>query len=250
MPIQETSPADDSATLAAQVADLLAPHWPAYRARWRQPAGAPDEVPFDALVSGPGMRRHLDDFCDTRPGQDRRGMASLWIQWYLVVAWPPLFTAALLCGRLPELEGPHAALVLDAEGKPEAIAAGDPVQVLDEPDPALDALVHAHAAPLIEQLSCAADMAPRVAWSNASNVLGWYLAEARAFADADALAPGWRLLREPVRGNGMPNPLHVPGAATASPGERPARRVCCLRYRLDTHPYCTDCPITPERRIP
>jgi len=154
----------------------------------------------------------------------------------------------LLCGRLPDLAGSRAALVLDAECKPAALVAGDPVQTLADPDPALEALVDAHAAPLIERLSHAADMAPRVAWSNASNVLGWFLAEAGTFADADALAPGWRLLREPVRHNGMANPLHVPGTSQTSPGERPGRRVCCLRYRLDAHPYCTDCPISPQRR--
>lgn len=175
-------------------------------------------------------------------------MASLWIQWYLVVTWPPLFTAALLCGRLPDLRGAHAGLVLDADSKPVALAAGDPLQVVDDPYTALQAVVDRHAAPLIEQVSRSAGMAPRVAWSNASNVLGWYLAEADAFAGPDALAPGWRLLCEPGRPNGAANPLYLPQAAATRRGQRPGRRVCCLRYRLDAHPYCSDCPIPPRRR--
>lgn len=238
----------DGPGLASRVSELLAPHWPFYRDRLRIPTGTPAEMTLDRLARPEEMAVRLADFARTRPGQDIRGMASLWIQWYLVTAWPPLVAAVLLLDRRPDLDPARTLLVLDDEHKPEAIAIEAEAGVGNDPAALLAALVHGQAAPLIDSMSRAAGMAPRVGWSNAANVLGWFLVEAAAIADAEALVPGWRLLQERRRPDGTRNPLCIADFGNRSPDGRPGRRVCCLRYRLDCHPYCSDCPVAPPHR--
>lgn len=244
--VDETSGAD----LVQEVTALLAPRWPFYRDRLRAATGGSAEVSFERLVRPGELSARLAAFARSQPHQDRRGMASLWLQWYLVTAWPPVLTAVLLLERSPLLEPARSALVLDAEGRPEALALEpDATAVEQGTDALLHALAYRQAAPLIAGMSRAAGMAPRVGWSNAANVLGWFLVEAAAMADPARLAPGWRLLRARQRPDGGPNPLHVTDLGRAlSPDTRPPRRVCCLRYRLTDHPYCADCPIPDTRR--
>lgn len=240
--------AGDGPELASRVSELLAPHWPFYRDRLRIPTGNPAEVTLDRLARPEETAVRLADFARTRPGQDIRGMASLWIQWYLVTAWPPVLAAVLLLGRRPDLDPGRTALVIDDEAKPEAIAIEAETGVSNDPAALLEALVHGQGASLIDGMSRAAGMAPRVGWSNAANVLGWFLAEAAAIADPDALAPGWRLLRQRRRPGRAPNPLCIADFGKCSSDGRPGRRVCCLRYLLDCHSYCADCPVPLHRR--
>lgn len=247
MPVADSAQDLADPDLPRQVTRLLAPRWPFYDDRLRSPAGSHAEVALDRLVRPRALAERLAVFARSYPGEDLRGLASLWLQWYLVTAWPPVMTAVLLLGRDLDLDPARSALVLDAAGKPEAIAlqaagrAGDP-------HARLEAFVHGHAAPLLDGMSRAACMAPRVAWSNAANVLGWFLVEAETVADPARLAPGWRLMREPRRRDGAPNPLCIADFDNGPPAARPARRVCCLRFLLTQHPYCTDCPIPAHRR--
>ncbi len=176
------------------------------------------------------------------PGEDLRGVGSLWVQWYAVTVWPPLVTAILLQGTAPWLASRETELLVDEDGCPSGlriapgVQSGDPATLLDE-------LTHDHAAPLIDTIAGATATAPRVPWSNVANVLGWMLGELGAIADEATLAPGYELLTRRRGSDGHPNPLYTGAACMAATG-RPARRVCCLRYRLSGFGYCGDCPIT------
>lgn len=235
--------------LGRDVSDLLAPRWPFYRDRLRGLAGGRGEVPFDRLRHPDELSVRLTRFTQSFPGQDLRGVASLWLQWYLVTVWPPVLAAILLLDRRPLLDPARSALVLDAGDRPEAIALdGGTARAGTEPGEILCTLAYRQAAPLIAGMSHAAGMAPRVGWSNAANVLGWFLVEAAALAEPARLAPGWELLRERHHPDGGRNPLDVTDLGRDTPAARPPRRVCCLRYRLAEHPYCSDCPIPADRR--
>jgi ferric iron reductase protein FhuF len=203
---------------------------------------AGDAVRLNGADASRALRDCFERWCRGMPGEDRRGLGSLWTQWYAVTVWPPIVTGILLLGRAPRFEHRETRLVVDEDGCPSGLGIASDAR---DGDPAtlLDRLTDAHAAPLIETVAEATATAPRVPWSNVANVLGWMLSELAAIADEATLAPGYDLLRQRQRPDGRPNPLYLGASRVAAPG-RPARRVCCLRYRLSGFGYCGDCPIT------
>lgn len=220
---------------------LLRERWPFCTDRIVHQEGTSHAIP----LIGPDARQALvaafEQYCRTMPGEDLRGLGSLWAQWYAVTVWPPLVTGILLRGAAPRLDAADTALLVDEDGCPSGLRiaatqrAGDPAALLDM-------LAHGHTRPLLAVVSDATATAPRVPWSNVANVFGWMLGELAAIADATALAPGYALLAQRRLADGRPNPLYT-GADCVPATGRPPRRVCCLRYRLSGFGYCGDCPI-------
>ena len=232
-------PADGPAYAAALAAELDG-HWPGLAARVSAADGDGRTLEPDDLGRPEALADCLARFARAHPDTDERALASLWIQWYAATTWPALAAGAVVLGVGPPPD--QAAIVLDEEARPVGVRvrAVEPV----EPGMFLEALARRQAGPLMAA-AAATGLSPRVPWSNAINVLGWMLDHLRAVAGEARLAPAFDVLARPRWGDGTPNPLAGGGACG---GGRPARRVCCLRYRLQGFDYCGDCPIPPARR--
>lgn len=220
---------------------LLRERWPFFSDRIVHRALVGQAIPLTGPGASDGLGACFERWCRTMPGEDPRGLGSLWTQWYAVTVWPPLITGIVLRGKAPELTPRDTQLLVDEDGCPSGLRVATGVRV-DDPATLFDGLVQ-HATPLIDTIATATATAPRVPWSNVANVTGWMLGELRTLADEVALAPGYELLGRRQKPDGRPNPLYT-GACAASVTGRPARRVCCLRYRLTGFDYCGDCPIT------
>lgn len=221
---------------------LLRERWPFCTDRIVHQADAGEPIP----LAGPAARADLvaafERYCCTMPGEDRRGLGSLWAQWYAVTVWPPLVTGILLRGAAPYLDAGGTALLVDETGCPMGLRIAPGIRC-DDPATLLDMLAHEHTQPLFEAIAETTATAPRVPWSNVANVLGWMLGELGAITDAATLAPGYALLEQRRLADDRPNPLYTGAGCVAATG-RPPRRVCCQRYRLSGFGYCGDCPIT------
>lgn len=228
--------------LPAALHEVLRERWPFCCDRLVHHPTADDAIPLTGPHAGDALCDCFERWCRGMPGEDRRGLGSLWTQWYAVTVWPAAVAGILLLGRAPRFECSETRLLVDEDGCPSGLGIAPDAR---DGDPAtlLDTLTDAHAAPLIETLAEATATAPRVPWSNVANVMGWMLSELGTIADEATLAPGYDLLRRHQRPDGGPNPLYLGADRVAAPG-RPARRVCCLRYRLTGFGYCGDCPIT------
>lgn len=242
-----TAAPGETIDLISAVDRLVAERWPFFRQRLQDHASAGDSqrVTLASLQGTEGFGEQLGRFAGHYPGQDLRGIASLWVQWYLVTVWPPLAAASLLLGAKPQLDAGATALVIDEEGKPAGLALPATAPT-GRAGVGLESLARDQAAPLLDNAAAAAGMSPRVPWSNAINVLGWFLDELDQLGEHEASMLGRDLLLRPRWSDGSRNPMHVPAGLSTS--ARPQRRVCCLRYRLDGVDYCGDCPISSRRR--
>lgn len=227
---------------------LLCERWPFCGDRIVHRSAGDDTIPLTDPGAGRALCACFEHWCRGMPGEDRRGLGSLWAQWYAVTVWPPLVTGILLLGTAPRFMSGETALLVDQDGCPSGLRIASGAQTGD-PATLLGMLAHEHTAPLLDTIATATATAPRVPWSNVANVLGWVLGELGAIADESTLLPGYDLLAQRYRPDGCPNPLYT-GACRAAATGGPVRRVCCLRYRLTGFGYCGDCPITCRERIP
>lgn len=231
---------------AACLNELVGERWPFLRDRIVS-GGAPHAaISLNSRQCSVQLADAFARFQRAHAGEDTRGLASLWIQWYAVTTWPPLVAGVLALGRIPALDDPDTALLVDENGQPEGLHVPPHMHDL-EPATALESLARRQARLLVDCVSAPARMAPRVAWSNVGNVLGWSLHEFGALLDDELLAPGHALLRRRHWPDGTSNPLFTDAACPPATG-RPARRTCCLRYRLGGHGYCEDCPVPEDAR--
>lgn len=196
------------------------------------------------LADRPVVEERLAVFGRRYPGGDPRAVASLFVQWYAATAWPALVTGVLVLERVPL---PAATAVrLDDSGTPDGVVIRGRVEATGVSE-GLETLVRGHAAAMVAEVSRLSRLSPRVPWSNLSNVLGWTLERLEGCAAGPALAQARDFFHRRRFGDGAANPLRVRDATLGS--ARPVRRTCCLRYRLDGVPYCSDCPVPEPRRL-
>jgi siderophore-iron reductase FhuF len=140
-------------------------------------------------------------------------------------------------------------------GRPSALVAELPARWGEAAPAILQAWLESVVAPTVERLAAAANLAPRVFWSNAATMFAWL---GERWSGAAETAAGARQLHDallfPARWpDGAPNPFHrhIDYVACAVPGyERGTRRrrLCCLRDRLG-QTLCAGCPkIEPAAR--
>lgn len=225
---------------------LLRERWPFCTGRIVGDAGTSDAIPLTAPAARQALAAGFERYCRSMPGEDRRGLGSLWAQWYAVTVWPPLLTGILLRSVAPRLDAAETALLVDGSGCPTGLRIA-PGARSGDPATLLDSLAQDHTAPVLATIAEVTATAPRVPWSNVANVFGWMLGELGAIADAATLAPGYALLAQRRLADGRSNPLYTGADCVAATG-RPPRRVCCLRYRLSGFGYCGDCPIPCSER--
>jgi len=226
---------ENGAAYVAALEDVLGTHWPGV-AQWvtTQREGV-RELKHGDLLRPDRIASQIARFVHAHPDADDKALASLWTQWYAATTWPALVAGAVLLGSGPRLA--DTVILLDNDARPAGlrIASVTPVGVEDF----LESLTREQARPLMAA-AAATGVSPRVPWSNAINVLGWMLDQLRCVTSEARLAHGFAVLDRPVWPDGTTNPLAAPGGSATG---RPARRVCCLRYRLQGFDYCGDCPI-------
>lgn len=199
----------------------------------------------------------LQRFSPEHAGQDRRALASQWSKYYLVKLIPPVVAAALVLGRRLPLDFAEVEVVLDAQGLPEAFKLTGDGEVFSRPpsDPfqRFTDLIDRHLQPFVLGLAKEVKISPKVLWSNAGNYFEWFMGElARAPLPAHLLADGEALLKTERRADGTRNPLFLPiryqpvSCDLRADGRWRQRRVCCIRYRLDTLAHCDNCPLIDE----
>lgn len=199
----------------------------------------------------------LQGFSPEHAGQDRRALASQWSKYYLVKLIPPVVAAALVLGRRLPLDFDQVQVVLDRQGLPEAFKLAGEGELFSRPprDPfeRFGELLDGHLQPFVQGLASQVKVSPKVLWSNAGNYFEWFVGEmARVPLPAHLLADGKALLETEHRPDGSRNPLFAPIRYQQVPCELRAdgrwrqRRVCCIRYRLDTLAHCDNCPLIDE----
>lgn len=200
----------------------------------------------------PGLVEHLDVLLAVMRqqygGGDAQALLSQWSGYYFSLLLPPALVAARVLRRPLAMALDNCTLLL-RDGMPQTLwLPADALGVAtDDAAQRYRSLCVDHLAPLIEMLSAAVRLAPRVLWNHVGNSLEYalstgfagelaqsdadYLFGRREFFDTGRANP----LRQPVRYVNSPAPL------LASPFR--ARRVCCLRDRLPGESMlCSSCP--------
>lgn len=215
-------------------------------------AGEGEAIPGAALRRPEVLRGLLDRYCAQFGGADRRAGVSMWMQSYAVRLVYPVLAANLLAGRDLPVALEEVELLVGPEGGPRGFRlphAGGAVAArgMDRFAP----LVRAHLAPLIEALTAADRITPRLAWSNAGIRIAGTAELARQLGRLDeaAAADIDLLLSSTCWPDGWLNPVHEPYREPPG-GGTPQRRVCCLRYLLPGFAGCSmSCPVPGGRDV-
>lgn len=181
-------------------------------------------------------------------GGDAQALLSQWSGCYFSLLLPPALVAARVLRRPLEMALDNCILVL-CDGIPQTLwlradALGQPT---DDVARRYRSLCVDHLAPLIDKLSAAAKLAPRVLWSNVGNSIEFALstgfAGELAQSDADYLF-GRREFFDTGRSNPLRQPVRYVDSMTpllVSPFR--IRRSCCLRDGLPGESMlCSSCP--------
>jgi ferric iron reductase protein FhuF len=176
---------------------------------------------------------------------DGRGVATLWSKHHFAALLAPALAANLVLRRDLPVELPVLRTIAGPDGRTTAFL------VPDGDDPAggegperFDAIVEGHLRPMIDVLSAATRLSPRVLWSNAGAYLEAVINALGAVPQVDAagLVAARALLSQPRLADGRPNPLAQPVRYLGAPPQR-VRRVCCLRYLIPSLTLCGTCPL-------
>ena len=150
------------ASLPDTLSVLLRERWPFCSDRIVHDAADSEAISLTDSGANEALGACFEHWCRTMPGEDRRGLGSLWTQWYAVTVWPPLITGIVLLGKVPELTSRDTQLLVDADGCPSGLRVATGVRV-DDPATLFDGLIQ-HATPLIDTIATATATAPRVPW--------------------------------------------------------------------------------------
>lgn len=209
-----------------------------------QPAGGAQLLP-DGVISA------LAKFAHGWTHPEPRAVATQFSKYWFRAVIPPVLVCAAADRAAPTVAPGHLCLDTDASGIPYLLAADDPAigQAAADGGAVLECLFAQHLDPVVALLAARSGLAPRVFWSNAANVVAWYLDNLRTppttAAGAARLSARWSDAERHPRFAGT-NPLYMPHAAPAG-GDGPTarrRRICCARYLSDDCGLCETCPLS------
>jgi ferric iron reductase protein FhuF len=242
--------------MIAALAPLYVGEFASYRDVLTTRDDARPSVPASALLQSDRLDAVLHRYDPLHQGQDRRALASQWSKYYLVRLIPPVVAASLVLGRRLPLTFEEVEVVLDEQGLPQAFKLSDEGGPFMDPpsDPfqRFGELIDAHLQPFILGLASEVRLSPKVLWSNAGNYLEWILGEMAKALPGVMLTHGHELLASERRPDGRRNPLFRPvryvevGQHLRPEGLWRQRRVCCIRYRLESFGHCDNCPLLDE----
>lgn len=211
----------------------------AFARRATEPPVLPDGLTHVLATFGAGWH-------DPEP----RAVATQFSKYWFRGVIPPVLVCAAAGRAAPAVDPDGLRLDTDAGGIPHLIACDDPAiaQTPADSDALVEGLFAQHLDQVVELLSEWSGLAPRVFWSNAANVVAWYLDNLRqepaTAAGAATLAMRWSDAARHPRFEGH-NPLHMPYTCPDD-ADAPAarrRRICCARYLSADCDLCETCPL-------
>lgn len=193
------------------------------------------------------MQAFAADWRDPEP----RAVATQFSKYWFRAAIPPVLICAAGQRAAPNVALDALALTTDEAGIPYLVAPDDPAVGVAPADSesVMHRLMADNLEPVVAALVARSGLAPRVFWSNAGNLIAWYLASLRANTPtvdgARTVAARWVEARSHPRFDGH-NPLRTPLSETPhSAGNAvPQRRICCARYLSDDLDLCPSCPLS------
>lgn len=210
-------------------------------------------VPGRELFAERRLQQCLAAFGRNYVDPDAQAVATQWSKWHFSIVLTPVLALNLVADwRLP-LALDQIAVLLSPDSRTMAIRlpdAGGRTR-FDNAHDRFAAIVETHLAPVVSALSQASRLPAKVLWSNAGNV-----AEAVVAECAQQLGEGYAGVRDAraflasrAWPDGRRNELFEPVRYAA--GLR-RRRICCLRYRINSLPLCKSCPLdgVPQRVRP
>lgn len=207
-------------------------------------------MPLRTFFTSGAFDDTLTRFGEHYPDSDRRGLASIWTQYYCVKLIPPVVASSLILDHRLPLDFDDLQLMLDEQGMPLGFKLPDSGRRWS-PEPAdgverFDDLIEHHLRPFIEGVMSRIRLSPHVLWSNAGNYFEGLLGVlAGAMPHAD-LRHGRDVLNAKHLPEGRRNPLYQPVRYLQVAGQselKRQRRVCCLRYRVRGLEVCGSCPL-------
>lgn len=108
-----------------------------------------------------------------------------------------------------------------------------------------DFIVRDNLAPVVEAIVEVSSLSRNVLWSNAGNLFEGTVrgCKAQLQSPTPGLTHAFDFLDLPTLADGARNPLFRPIVYPVKNGEpKRLRRVCCIRYLLETLDYCATCP--------
>ena len=206
-------------------------------------------IPGDTLLDPNRLRPILEQFGRKYPGGDKAAIATQWSKWHFSTLLVPVLAANILADLDLPVELERVGIILDADGHTAAIRLGPDI-VRFAPANAtarFDRVTETHLAPLIRAVRATSGLPEKVLWSNAGNIAENVLRECEGALGPDhpGVTQGAALLAARLRPDGGRNPFFEPIRYVG--GER-RRRVCCLRYPIETLGYCKSCPLAQARK--
>jgi ferric iron reductase protein FhuF len=235
-----------SAPLAADIAKVFTGERAYMGERFVLDSSGRETVPCAALLDPAVLGAIFSRYERLYPGADRKGVVSLWAQWYFGILVPPALCLDLLLDRVPRLALDRVRLVLDGSATPAAFVLEDVSE--GQPEDAFmrfSPLIDGHVEPVVNALADFAKVSPRVMWSNAGNMFEWMVAElAKELGPRrTAVEQGLEFIASKALPDGRRNRVHEPVRYIERDGQPlRQRKICCLRYMLPGFETCDNCP--------
>lgn len=214
-------------------------------------AAMPSEMEGSILANSDNLSKLLDLYAVHYPGGDMRAVASLWAKSHFETLLVPFLALSLISGRTVNVDLTAIGCTFASDGTTRHIHLSDVDQPLDAEDffSPFRSLIDGHLLPLVGALSVAGGVSHRVLWSNAGNLfegvvrrIEQVIGTSRAVAGALALLEARRL--PDGRANLLVEPVRYLEKNGVS--ER-VRRICCIRYLIPDHDFCSSCPLPQAR---
>ncbi|MFE0018671.1 siderophore-iron reductase FhuF [Mesorhizobium sp. NPDC059054] len=184
---------------------------------------------------------------------DAQAVATQWSKWHFSIVLTPVLALNIVADRQLPIALDEIGVLLSPDSRTQGLRLPDSGSTVhfDNAHQRFARIVEGHLAPVVSALSQASTLPSKVLWSNAGNVVenvvaecaSWLGDEHRGVRDARAFLASrtW----PDGRKNELFEPIRYSGTGTRR------RRICCLRYRMDSLPLCKSCPLDriPQRAV-
>ncbi|CUX53298.1 siderophore-iron reductase FhuF [Rhizobium oryzihabitans] len=194
---------------------------------------------FERLLRNYGRRHGRDPVYEA--------VASEWSKRYFASIVKPAVAAAILADWRVPLTPEKISLEVNDDGDIVSVrlsSFGGPVAAAS-PEERFDFLVRDNLAVVVSAIADASGLSRNVLWSNAGNMFEGTARSCEALLQSrtSGLDHAFGLLETSRLSDGTRNPLHRPIVyPIKDDGPKRLRRVCCIRYLLETLDYCATCP--------
>lgn len=203
------------------------------------------------LFDQPRLRECLAAFGGNYKEPDAQAVATQWSKWHFSIVLTPVVALTIVADRQLPIAIDEIGVLLSPDSRTKGLRLHDSGNTMrfDNAHQRFAWIVDNHLAPVISALSRASNLPSKVLWSNAGNVAESVIAECAAWLGEEhrGVRDARSFLTSRAWPDGHRNELFEPIRYSATGTRR--RRICCLRYRMDSLPLCKTCPLdrVPQR---